>query len=273
MTELDDTETSVDITDAGSPAPAAFTGSHLDQARQASDEYERRKGEGESFGGEPDVRIDLAELGDDHPDKIVKHRARSQDPVTASEAARELEHEQELRKDRTYSKTVDLLDKLVESGSDKEEAQIDYKRAIVEAEQRLAARRMGLFDEQPNEAPAEQQPTEQPAERPTEQPQQPQQPQIRLPEIEAAAARLIGQYVQEFGVHRALTSDEIATLTPEQAGRYVQYNQTADLGGPRLRCSVRAAVAVIALPRGIFDHVANYGGDGSGLIRLSGATT
>jgi hypothetical protein len=45
------------------------------------------------------VRIDLAELGDDHPDKIVKHRARSQDPVTASEAARELEHEQELRKE------------------------------------------------------------------------------------------------------------------------------------------------------------------------------
>jgi len=30
---------------------------------------------------------------------------------------------------------------------------------------------------------------------------------------------------------------------------------------------------VIALPRGIFDHVANYGGDGSGLIRLSGAMT
>jgi hypothetical protein len=68
MSDDEETNVSLDQTDAGNPAPAPFRGSHLDQAGQAAAEYERRKSEGESFGAEADPRIDLAELGD-HPDK------------------------------------------------------------------------------------------------------------------------------------------------------------------------------------------------------------
>lgn len=157
----DDDETSVDITgtDAGNTEPAPFRGSHLDQARRASDGYERQKSEGESFGGEPDARVVLNDEKD-----VVRHRGRNSEPISATEAAAELRQQQELRKDPAYSATIDILDQLVEAGSDAKEAEVDYKNAILAAEQRLAARRLGLYDEQPTEVPAEQQPTEQPTE-------------------------------------------------------------------------------------------------------------
>jgi hypothetical protein len=116
-----------------------------------------------------------------------------------------------------------LLDKLVENGSDREEAEVDYRNAILEAEQRMAARRMGFYDEAPAEA---EQQAEQPAEQPAEpQPVQQPQPGLRLQHIEAEAAQMAAAYVQDFGVQRALTSEEIASLSPEHAARYAQYGQ------------------------------------------------
>ena len=188
--------------------------------RAAQEVAERTEADPDTFksrGQEPRITADDIERG-----PVIKHHFKNKEPISVAEAARELVQQQELRRDPEYDRRVNLLDKLVEAGSDREEAEVDYRNAILEAEQRMAARRIGLYDE----APAEQQP--EPAEQAAEpiqqqQPaQEPAQPGIRLPEIEAKAAHIAQQYIAEFGVQRALTSEEIATLTPEPREQSLQ---------------------------------------------------
>src|SRR6476660_1421662 len=96
--------------------------------------------------GDPRLQVEDSKV-EEAP--AIRHRIRGDGPLTVKEAARGLARSKEVFQDPAYRDAKITLDRLVAGGADEKEAQHDYEKILLAAEQQRARREAGL---EPNPA-------------------------------------------------------------------------------------------------------------------------